>query len=113
MKRILLSTIAAATLVIPSAFAADYTVFRVCEDQHVLRTSDGAEAGRVEYIVVEPTSQRVVSAVVTGGVVASKHIAIPMSAFRVGSNREVTLTTVTRERLISAPTIETTRFSST
>lgn len=112
MKKILLSTIATASLIIPCALAEDLTVFRVCEDQHVLRTSDGEEAGRVEYIVVEPSSQRVVSAVVTGGVVSSRHVAIPMSAIQVGSGREVTLTSITRERLLSAPTIETSRFSS-
>src|SRR5215207_10645298 len=110
MKRILLTSIAAAGLAAPTLLA-DYTVFRVCEDQHVLRTSDGAEAGRVEYIVVDPGAQRVVSAVVTGGVVAQKHVAIPMSAVQFGSNREVTLTNITRERLVAAPVFETTRLT--
>lgn len=113
MTRILKSTIAAAALAIPAALsAADYTVFRVCEDQHVLRTSDGAEAGRVEYIVFEPTSHRVVSAIVTGGIVAEKHIAVPMTAFQFGAERQVTLTNITRERLVAAPAFEVTQLRS-
>src|SRR5947199_218013 len=45
MKKLLL-TFAAFGLAVPGALFADsYSVFRVCEDQHVLRTSDGIEAG--------------------------------------------------------------------
>ncbi|RYD76083.1 MAG: PRC-barrel domain containing protein [Verrucomicrobiaceae bacterium] len=75
MKSILLTTIAAAGLCIPAA-VADYTVFRVCEEERVIKTSDGADAGRVEYIVVDPSQQRVVSAVISGGVISNKHVAV-------------------------------------
>jgi len=60
--------------------AASYSVFRVCQDQHVIRTSDGAEAGRVEYILVDPEQQRIVSTVITGGVIGEPcSIALPPS----------------------------------
>jgi hypothetical protein len=111
MKNILLSIAAASVIAASSASAAELTVFRICEDQHVLRTSDGAEAGRVEYIVVEPSSFRVVSAVVHGGVIGEKSVNVPISVFRFGGNREITLTNITRERLVSAPVFETTRLS--
>jgi len=65
----MISLVAAALCGSPAVFAESYSVFRVCEDQHVLRTSDGAEAGHVEYIVVEPSQQRIVSTVITGGVI--------------------------------------------
>jgi hypothetical protein len=84
----------------------EYSVFRVCEDQHVLRTSDGAEAGRVEYIVVDPGGGRVVSSIVSGGVIGEKLVAVPFSSLRFGAQREVVLTEITRERLVSAPVIE-------
>ena len=112
MKRILLTSIAAAGLAAPTLLA-DYTVFRVCEDQHVIKTSDGAEAGRVEYIVVDPAQQRIVSAVLTGGVVSDRFVAVPFSTIQMGSGRDITLTNITRERLVAAPVIERTRLTST
>ena len=111
MKKLIL-TFAAFALTAPAAIFADsYSVFRICEDQHVLRTSDGAEAGRVEYIVVEPARQRIVSTVITGGVVGEKFVAVPFSVMRFGTEREITLTEITRERLVSAPVIERSRFT--
>src|SRR4051812_8345245 len=83
------------------ACAEDYTVFRVCEDQHVLRTADGADAGHVEYIVVDPAEHAVVSTIITGGVLADRTIAVPVDYFRYGTGREVTLNEITRERLVS------------
>jgi len=111
MKKLLL-TIAAIGFIAPVAlFADNYLVFRVCEDQHILRTSDGAEAGRVEYIIVEPVGHRIVSTVITGGVVGERLVAMPFSVMRFGVEREVILTEITRERLVSAPVIERTRFT--
>jgi len=108
MKTIL-SILAAA--ITPAAFAADYSVFRVCEDQHVIRTSDGAEAGHVEYIVVDPGSGEVVSTVVTGGVVGPRFVAVPFSSMEFSAGNEIALTQITRERLVSAPVIERTQIT--
>jgi sporulation protein YlmC with PRC-barrel domain len=77
-----------------------------------IKTSDGAEAGRVEYIVLEPSSQRVVSTIVTGGVVGSKFVAVPFSSMQFTNDREIALTEITRERIISAPVIERTQITS-
>src|SRR5258708_7161638 len=54
------------------ASAAEYEIFRVCQDQRVIHTSDGAEAGRVEYIVVDPSDRQVISTIVTGGVIGER-----------------------------------------
>ncbi|HSI10471.1 MAG TPA: PRC-barrel domain-containing protein [Chthoniobacter sp.] len=91
--------------------AAELSVFRVCQDQRVIHTSDGAEAGRVEYIVVDPADQHVVSTVISGGVVGERLIAVPYNSLRFTSNSEITLTEITRERLVSAPVIERTQIS--
>lgn len=93
------------------ASAAELSVFRVCQDQRVIHTSDGAEAGRVEYIVVDPADQHVVSTVISGGVVGERLIAVPYNSLRFTSNNEITLTEITRERLVSAPVIERTQIS--
>jgi len=94
-----------------SAVAADsYSVFHVCEDQHILRTSDGADAGHLEYIVVEPGQQRIVSTVITGGVVGTRHVSIPYSEFQVTGEREIVLRQITRERIVGAPIVEVDRF---
>lgn len=111
MKPIGLICLALAALWLPAQ--AEYTVFRVCEDHHVIHTSDGADAGRVEYIVVEPATHRLVSAIITGGVLESRLIPVPVAAFHFGPEREVILTDITRERLIAAPVIEAARLSST
>jgi hypothetical protein len=88
-------------------------VFRVCEDQHVIRTSDGAEAGHVEYIVVEPGSRQIVSTVITGGVTGARLVAVPYQSLHFQGEREVTLTEINRERLVSAPVIEKTQLTTT
>ena len=88
-------------------------MFRVCEDQHVIRTSDGAEAGHVEYIVVEPGSRQIVSTVITGGVTGTRLVAVPFASLRFQGEREVTLTEINRERLVSAPVIEKTQITRT
>src|SRR3954465_2852044 len=110
MKNILVTTIAALGLSLTAATAAEYTVFKVCEDQRILRTSDGADAGHVDYIVVDPGSHQVVSTVITGGVLAERHVAIPISSLTFGADRTVTIREITREKIVSAPVIETTRF---
>jgi len=93
------------------ASAAELSVFRVCQDQRVIRTSDGAEAGRVEYIVVDPSDQHVVSTVISGGVVGERLIAVPYTSLRFSGDREITLNEITRERLVSAPVIERTQIN--
>src|SRR4051812_6754901 len=110
MKQILISTIAALGLSLTAATAAEYTVFKVCEDQRILKTSDGADAGHVDYIVVDPASHTVVSTVITGGVLAERHVAIPISDLSFGPDRTVTIREITREKIVSAPVIETTRW---
>jgi len=92
---------------------SDYSVFRVCEDQHIIRTSDGAEAGHVEYIVIDPGQGRIVSSIVSGGTLGEKFVAVPYSSMRFGADREVVLTEITRERLVAAPVIERTKISAT
>jgi hypothetical protein len=104
----ILAVLAAAPLA-----SAEYSVFRVCEDQHVIKTADGAEAGHVEYIVLEPSSRRIVSTVVTGGVIGGKLVAVPFESMQFGTDRTVTLTEINRERLVSAPVIERTEFAKT
>src|SRR4051794_12811870 len=113
MNRTLITTIASVALAIPSIALAEtnYSVFKVCEDKHVIRTSDGQEAGHVEYIVVDPDAQRIVSTVVTGGVEGDRLIAVPYSSMRFGEGQEVTLTEINRERLVSAPVIERSRLT--
>lgn len=108
----LLTTIAI-TAFAAAAFSADYSVFKVCEDQHVIRTSDGAEAGHIEYIVLEPSSHRVVTTIVSGGVVGDRLIPVPADSLTYSGSREVTLTQITRERLVSAPVIERTQITTT
>ena len=94
-----------------TAVAADsYSVFRICEDQHILKTSDGADAGHIEYIVVDPAQQRIVSSVITGGVVGTRHVSIPYSEFQTTGERDIVLHSVTRERIVAAPVIEVERF---
>jgi len=110
MKNILITSIAALGLSLTTASAAELTAFRICEDQRVIHTSDGAEAGRVEYIMVEPSSFRVVSAVVRGGVVAEKFVVLPISVMHFGTGNEITLTNITREKLVAAPVFEATHF---
>ena len=111
--KIIFALLAVLPVVPVTVLAQSYTVFRVCEDVHVLRTSDGADAGRVEYIVVEPARHRIVSTVVTGGVVGEKFVSVPFSSFSFGGEKEVTLKNVTRERLTAAPVIEKSRLTST
>ncbi|MDB6117107.1 MAG: hypothetical protein JWO08_888 [Verrucomicrobiaceae bacterium] len=105
----LLSVIALAAV----AKAQDYTVFHVCRDQHVIHTSDGADAGHVEYVVFDPGSHRIVSTVVTGGVVGEKYVAVPFESMTFNAEREIMLSSITREKFVSAPVIEKTRITST
>lgn len=112
MKNTLTLSIAAVAALATSAFGADYSIFRICEDQHIIRTSDGAEAGRLEYIVVDPSNQRIISSIVTGGVIGEKFVAVPFSSMRFDADRSITLTEINRERIVSAPVIERTQISS-
>lgn len=97
----------------PALRADDYTVFHVCQDQHIIHTADGADAGHVEYIVCEPGSHRIVSTVVTGGVVGERFVPVPFEVMQFNNDREIMLTQITRERIESAPVIERTQIAST
>jgi hypothetical protein len=110
MKKLIVNFLVGACA-IPSAFSAEYSVFRVCEDQHVIRTADGAEAGHVEYVVIEPESRQIVSTVITGGVTGARLVAVPFTSMHFQGGREVTLTEINRERLVSAPVIERTQLT--
>ncbi|MDB6138620.1 MAG: hypothetical protein JWO94_1692, partial [Verrucomicrobiaceae bacterium] len=79
----------------PAAFADDYATFHVCQDQRIIHTSDGAEAGHVEYIIVDPSSNRIVSSVVTGGVVVEKFVAVPFESMRFNAENEIMLYEIT------------------
>lgn len=96
-----------------AAWSADYSVFRICEDQRVVRTSDGVDAGHVQYIVIEPTSHRIVSTIVSGGAVGERLVPVPIESVTFQGTNEVVLTQITRERLVSAPVIERAQLSST
>lgn len=111
MKTILCSLILATIPLSVSVHAADLSVYRICEDKHVIHTSDGADGGHVEYIMVDPDNQQIVSAIVTGGVVGEKHITLPYSSFRYSGDGRIELTDIDRERFVGAPTVEVSRFS--
>ncbi len=96
----------------PALLADDYTLFHVCQDQHIIHTSDGADAGHVEYLVFDPGSHRIVSTVVTGGVVGDRYIPVPFESMQFNSDHEILLSQVTRERIESAPVIERTQITS-
>ena len=97
----------------PAAMADDYTLFHVCQDQRVIHTTDGADAGHVEYVVIDPGSQRVVSTVVTGGVIGEKFVAVPYESMHFDADRQVVLENITREQFVSAPVIERTQINTT
>ena len=75
----------------------------MCEERRVLRTTHGAEAGRIEFLVIDPAKQRVVLSVITGGTIGEKHVGVPFSALNMAAENEITLANVTRERLLAAP----------
>jgi hypothetical protein len=95
-----------------SAAAAELISVKVCQDDLLLRTSDGAEAGRITYVVMDPSNQTVVSALISGGVLAERVVAVPFTSVRLGSGREVTLVDIDQQRLIAAPVIERSAISS-
>ncbi|HSI65709.1 MAG TPA: hypothetical protein VLE43_21465 [Candidatus Saccharimonadia bacterium] len=115
--KIYLAIIAAASLAVPWSHGQEvvdgYSILKVCQEDLVLHTSDGSEGGRIGYVVVDPGSQRIVSALVTGGVLAERVVAVPFRSMRFKSAREVTLIDIDQQRLISAPVIERTVLTST
>lgn len=111
MKNTFILSLAALAAGAAPGIAAEYSTFRVCEDTRIIRTSDGADAGRVQYIVVDPSNQRVISTIVTGGVVGEKFVAVPFSAMRFDASESITLTEITRERIVSAPAMERTQIT--
>lgn len=112
-----LGIIAAIALAVPWSSKAQevegFSVLKVCQEDLVLHTSDNQDAGHIGYVVVEPRSQRIVSALVTGGVLAERVVAVPFTSIRYSSPREVTLVDINRERLVSAPVVERTHLTST
>ena len=107
MKNILTTTITALALgVAASSYAAEYSVFKVCNDRHVITTSDGEQAGHIEYIVVDPESHAVVSTVIGGGFLGDRFVSVPADDFSYENGDAIVLHNVTRERLVSAPVFE-------
>lgn len=86
--------------------AAEFEVFKVCDDPRAFRTADGADAGHAEYVVLEASGQGVVAAILTGGVLGTRLVSVPATAMSHGRENEVTLRDIRRERLINAPVIE-------
>jgi hypothetical protein len=84
----------------------DYSVLKICQSDYTLKTDDGADAGRIEYVVLDPSEGRIVSAVITGGVLAERFVAVPFTAIRLGPSREVTLVKIDRAHLMDAQPIE-------
>lgn len=104
MKRTLILLVALG-LAVPwcaRAQQSTYSVFRVCQDQRVIHTSDGAEVGHVQYIVVDPAQQRVVSTVVSGGVLGERYVAVPYEDIQMQDDNNIVLTNIDRERIVSA-----------
>jgi hypothetical protein len=84
----------------------DYSVLKICQSDYTLKTDDGANAGRIEYVVLDPAEGRIVSAVITGGVLAERFVAVPFTAIHLGPSREVTLVKIDRAHLMDAKPIE-------
>src|SRR4051812_30182462 len=113
MKTLLpIIALAIAASLAPAQDSSGLTVLKVCQDDMVLHTSDGADAGHVSYIVMDPGSRVVESVLVSGGVLAERTVAVPFDSIRF-SGREARLTEIDQQRLISAPVIERSRISST
>lgn len=90
-----------------------YSVFRICQDQRVIHTSDGADVGHVEYILVDPTQQRIVSTVITGGAIGDRYVAVPYEDVQFqGDSGDIVLNNIDRERIVSAPAIEVNQLTS-
>jgi hypothetical protein len=90
---------------------SDYRVLKICESDYALHTSDGADAGRIEYIVIDPQEDEIVSAIVTGGIEANRFVTLPFSVFHLGTSHDVVLREVDRAHLESAPVIERSRIT--
>jgi len=88
-----------------------YSVFRICQDQRVIHTSDGADVGHVEYILVDPTQQRIVSTVITGGAIGDRYVAVPYEDVQFQGDN-IVLNNIDRERIVSAPAIEVNQLTS-
>ncbi|MHA3774101.1 PRC-barrel domain-containing protein [Verrucomicrobiota bacterium sgz303538] len=106
MKRILLSLFVTGFL--PCAVFGDsrYPLVPVGDDARVVRTKDGAELGRLEYLILEPTTRRVVATVTTGGIVGDQEVVVPFKGVRFEGSRQVVLTDISRERVMSAQPVE-------
>jgi len=90
-----------------------YSVFRICQDQRVIHTSDGADVGHVEYILVDPTQQRIVSTVITGGAIGDRYVAVPYEDVQFqGDSGDIVLNNIDRERIVSAPAVEVNQLTS-
>lgn len=84
----------------------DYSVLKICQSDYTFKTEDGADAGHMEYVMVDPSEGRIVSAVLTGGVLAERFVAVPYESIHLGPSREITLVHVDRTHLVDAPAIE-------
>jgi hypothetical protein len=80
--------------------SGDYSILKICQSEYTLKTEDGADAGRIEYVVVDPAGGRIVSAVLSGGVLADRFVAVPFTEVHLGQSHEVVLTRINREHLV-------------
>jgi len=111
MKTILKASIAAVAICVATqSYAEEYSVFKICQDEHVIHTSDGADAGHIEYIVIDPADRHIVSTVVGGGVLGERQVSIPYESVTYSEGNAIVLNQVTRERLVAAPVFEHTKF---
>src|SRR6187397_791114 len=104
--KIFFSLLIASCLASAVARADGLTVLKVCQDDLVLHTSDGADGGHISYVVLDPSTQAISSVLVSGGVLAERVVAVPFSSVRFGGGHDVRLVEIDQQRLISAPVIE-------
>lgn len=95
-----------------SAAPTGWSLIKVCQEDLVLHTSDGADAGRVTHLVLDQGGATVSSVLISGGVLAERTVVVPFSSVRVEGSR-TTLVEINRERLIAAPVIERSSISTT
>lgn len=89
-----------------TATANTYALFKVEDANMKIRSSDGSEAGEIQYLVIDPTTQRVVSVLVSGGMLKEKLVALPFASLPSTWGKEMTLTTIDKERFQNAPSID-------
>src|SRR6187397_2595541 len=87
-----------------------YQVFKVCDSEMDIYSSDNVSVGRIDSIVVEPEG-RIVSVLATPAAqlgVQGELVVVPYTGARVTSNRLVV--TAARDVIVKAPTISRTEI---